>query len=517
MEVIPELPNKVTISACMIVRNEEKYLGDALASIKDVVDEIVIVDTGSTDKTVEIAKSYGARVEIHPWKDDFSLHRNQSISMATKDWIMIFDADDRLFEGDMIREHLAEAKSELVQAVIINKGELRDMVMYQIRFIKRGSQFKYEGRIHNRIPLPDGYTIDRSSIRIIHIGYNLPQDERDKKHDRTKRLLEMEMKESPLNPYLMEHYAKHMRVEGKHKDPKVCLEYATKAASMTNPRLWSNWWIHLRSLDLMTTSLLDLNKFEEAMQTARQLLYFKPNHLDSMLRMAFACKALSKKEEAIQWFGNYIKASEVYDPLEDPDGIQVNFPNMQKMALAEIEKCKEKGADYYDKIYSNGYNTSRYNLIYDRVMEKLNGTKGVLEVGCGIGDLAKRISDKGIKYRGFDFSKEAIKQTRSKIGKGASVGDLYNPKEYKIKKFSYDTIVALEILEHVDDAVVLKLMPKGKRIIGSVPNFRDPSHLRVFESETEVKNRYKDIIDIKNVETFEQPSGKIFLFEGEII
>ena len=84
----------------MIVKNEEDCLGRCLKSVCDHVDEIIIVDTGSTDGTVEIAKSYGARIYHHPWENDFSKHRNQSLSYATGDWIFILDADEELFPED---------------------------------------------------------------------------------------------------------------------------------------------------------------------------------------------------------------------------------------------------------------------------------------------------------------------------------------------------------------------------------------------------------------------------------
>ncbi|MFN3533586.1 MAG: glycosyltransferase family 2 protein, partial [Candidatus Brocadia sp.] len=90
-----------TLSACMIVKNEEKFLPQCLQSIKDAVDEVIIVDTGSTDKTVEIAKSFGARVYHHPWKNSFSEARNHSLSYATGDWILQIDADEALEQTDI--------------------------------------------------------------------------------------------------------------------------------------------------------------------------------------------------------------------------------------------------------------------------------------------------------------------------------------------------------------------------------------------------------------------------------
>jgi len=83
-----------TLSFCMIVKNEEKYLVKCLRSIRDIADEIIIVDTGSTDKTVEIARVFGARLFDFPWTGDFSAARNKSLEEATGDWIFALDADE---------------------------------------------------------------------------------------------------------------------------------------------------------------------------------------------------------------------------------------------------------------------------------------------------------------------------------------------------------------------------------------------------------------------------------------
>jgi len=93
----------MSISLCMIVKNEEYFLKSCLESIKDFVDEIIIVDTGSVDKTKEIAKTFTQLVYDFKWKDDFSLARNFSLQKATKDWILVLDADEKISERDFIR------------------------------------------------------------------------------------------------------------------------------------------------------------------------------------------------------------------------------------------------------------------------------------------------------------------------------------------------------------------------------------------------------------------------------
>src|SRR5580704_11557046 len=98
------------IGAAMIVKNEERCLGRCLASIRDLVDEIVIVDTGSTDRSVEIAEQFGAHVLYREWDGDFSAARNVSLDAVTSDLILYIDADEYLVEGD--RAAVARAVAE---------------------------------------------------------------------------------------------------------------------------------------------------------------------------------------------------------------------------------------------------------------------------------------------------------------------------------------------------------------------------------------------------------------------
>ena len=87
---------KQTISLCMMAKDEEKYLEQCLSSVKGLVDEIIIIDTGSKDKTKEIAKKFNAKVFDFKWNDDFSAARNESLKHATKDWVLVLDADENL-------------------------------------------------------------------------------------------------------------------------------------------------------------------------------------------------------------------------------------------------------------------------------------------------------------------------------------------------------------------------------------------------------------------------------------
>ena len=104
-----------TISLCMITKNEERYLEQCLNSVKEIADDIIIVDTGSTDKTKETAKRFNAKIFGFKWVDDFSAARNESIKHAAKDWILVLDADEVIEKKDLekIKNAIENAESDL--------------------------------------------------------------------------------------------------------------------------------------------------------------------------------------------------------------------------------------------------------------------------------------------------------------------------------------------------------------------------------------------------------------------
>src|SRR3989338_2128361 len=130
-----------TISLCMITKNEEKYLEQCLNSVKDLVDEIIIVDTGSTDKTKEIAKDFCKKFAVEgkffdfKWIDDFSAARNESLKHAAKDWILVLDADEVIEKSD----------SEKIKN-IVNENDFAGFKLEQRSYINN----YFEGALENK-------------------------------------------------------------------------------------------------------------------------------------------------------------------------------------------------------------------------------------------------------------------------------------------------------------------------------------------------------------------------------
>ena len=171
----------LTLSLCMIVRDEEEMLPRCLAAIAPVVDEIVVVDTGSRDATIEIARSYGARVIEHTWTDSFAEARNISFDAATGDWLMFLDADQVLVSEDAERlraltGHTWREAFYLIETSYLGEtGDGFAATDNVLRVFRNRPQYRFEGRVHEQIthtlPVYAPGRIQQTTVRIRHYGY----------------------------------------------------------------------------------------------------------------------------------------------------------------------------------------------------------------------------------------------------------------------------------------------------------------------------------------------------------
>ncbi len=205
VDVISSTTDKsIRLSAVMLMRDEEKNLPRCLDSIKGICDEIIIVDTGSEDNSIRIAKKYGAKIYKHPWEDDFSLHRNQSIGYATGDWVFVIDCDEEL-TGDVqgIKKVLSKL-NDGYNSVSVNQqgghGALGNQVN-TTRLFRRG-HIRYERAWHNK-SVVDGVetygTILYNDAVLVHHGAvcDLTEADEKRKTARSKVLMEKALAQDP--------------------------------------------------------------------------------------------------------------------------------------------------------------------------------------------------------------------------------------------------------------------------------------------------------------------------------
>ncbi len=203
------------LSQCMIVKNEEKNIRRALSWGKDIVWEQIVVDTGSSDNTVEIAKEMGAKVYHFTWNDDFSAAKNFALEQAKGNWIAFLDADEYFSEGEAkkllpILKKLDKSISPSLRAVAINctMANLNDSggvinLFPQCRIFRNIPELRYKNRIHESLSLSADIkltTLDASEdLTICHTGYATSVYEETGKIDRNISLLKKELEEDPSN------------------------------------------------------------------------------------------------------------------------------------------------------------------------------------------------------------------------------------------------------------------------------------------------------------------------------
>lgn len=192
---------KLPISLTMIVKNEENFLDACLKSVQEMVSEIIIVDTGSTDRTKEIAERYGAKIYDFEWIDDFSAARNYALEKATQPWVLQLDADEEIFKGDLdwfYNTYPWKYEGYLLYIYNYKKDRAVMDAHYLIRFFKNKPGNRYHYRIHENLILESGKAAI-SKARIFHKGYATREDD-ERKAQRNYKHLMQRLKEYPDDP-----------------------------------------------------------------------------------------------------------------------------------------------------------------------------------------------------------------------------------------------------------------------------------------------------------------------------
>ncbi len=209
----------MTLSLCLIVKNEEKFLPECLQSVRGIADEIIIVDTGSTDRTVAIAEEYGAQVRHFSWTGHFAEARNESIRDAKGDWILWLDADERLQPGSQqaLKNLPGKPEHPVIYSVTIHNHMYQSddiQVSGGHRLFTNHFGIRFDGRIHEQVVYSAkaaGAEEHKVPVILTHLGYGLEPHAQQEKNLRNRKLLEKQVGEEPANAYvhytLAQHYA----------------------------------------------------------------------------------------------------------------------------------------------------------------------------------------------------------------------------------------------------------------------------------------------------------------------
>ena len=277
----------------MIVKNEERWLEKCLASVEGVVDEIIIVDSQSQDRTLAIAESHNAKVIQHRWQNDFALARNISIDHATGDWVLVLDADEELdartraqirqvIEGDVADGY------KLCQRSFLPADELQKYDDLHItRLFRNRPEYRYEQPTHEQI-LPSierhGGKVITTDMIILHYGYAEPTVQGDQSRvKRNLHYLELALAQYPDDPYY------HYQIGATYK----ALGEARRAyASLQRALELDCRYLGAETLDRLYMKLaqlaLQFNDYKQAIIYANDSLSINPTNVTSMYVAALA-------------------------------------------------------------------------------------------------------------------------------------------------------------------------------------------------------------------------------------
>lgn len=270
---------------CMIVKNEEEFLPSCLKSVQEIVDEIIIVDTGSTDSSIEIGKSFGAKVISHKWNNNFAEARNISLENAKGEWILILDADETLESIDrtLFHKYIKQSNVDILSLELVNYygdkiDENRIYTMAQSRLFKNRLGLKFENSIHETINLNDAdmdiHNIQHLPIKIHHLGYLTQVTEKKKKNERNMNLLHTEIKNDKHSPWMEYHLASEYYRQKKYETAFLYCNESIKRFLLAGFKPSSLLY------NLKYSILVTSGSFNEALKGIDKAILLYPDYVD---------------------------------------------------------------------------------------------------------------------------------------------------------------------------------------------------------------------------------------------
>lgn len=364
-----------TVSLCMIVKNEGRYLRRCLSSVSDIVDEIVIVDTGSSDDTVQIAKEFGAVLGYFEWNQNFSDARNQALALATKEWILVLDADEYLRLED--RDKLIKAFNDfnydgyIIKTLNFNGDDNNQAFITNLnqRIFKNNKNYTYKGAIHEQVIClnPDK---QKNEFKIIdvgfyHSGYLATIVQGKNKPNRNLEILKEVAKEDPSNTFTLFNLANEYSQLNDLEEAFRLYDEAYKKESFTvgfMPKL----------VIFRLQCLINMNRTEEALQAIEEGLKAYPDYTELVYYRALLEKKLGQITKTIQ---SYKKCLEMGKPRDEIEFQQICYDFGPTFGLAEIYEEQQdyaRAIEYYNKCLM--LDSSKFQLLYP-IFRCLDGLK----------------------------------------------------------------------------------------------------------------------------------------------
>ncbi|MGL5756414.1 MAG: glycosyltransferase [Paraclostridium sp.] len=335
------------LSIVMMMKNEEIYLNKTLKALQPLMEninsELVILDTGSTDSSVEIAKQYTDKVYSAKWNDNFADMRNISIGYASGDWILILDADEELTDYDKLRVFFNSSLCEKYNSASITLKNIlsQDEKVYSIspliRVFKNYEGFRYEGAIHEQPIFKN--PIYNDIARFNHYGYLFENEEvKQLKDSRNKKILLEEIKDKPLDPYTNYQLGKNYIISSDYED---AIYYMEKSYDLYTKARYIPIFV---TLDLVSV-YIDLSEFEKCEKLCIKYIKQDNKNIDIYYYLATSQKQLGKYKHSIENYKKYLYLLENYDTSTQATNSECNFDT-----FIHKDKCMVNIIDNYYKL-----------------------------------------------------------------------------------------------------------------------------------------------------------------------
>lgn len=285
-----------TISACLIVRDEERMLPGCIESLRGAVDEIVVADTGSCDGTRRLARHLGARVFSVPWGGDFGAARNAAMDHATGEWLLTIDADERLCRADgrvpvkgELWPAIAAADCDAYALRLINFDDLDKKLALDehslTRLVRNDPALRYTNRVHEVLTLPpDARVLGLPGFELHHLGYVSAVIADKDKIERNRRLIEAELERDPGSAMMHFYLGREFH---RMTQPERAVEEYRRAWTLLGPAR-PPYWGELAAF--MARALIALARADEAIRHCDEVLADWPHFADLWLHRGQALR-----------------------------------------------------------------------------------------------------------------------------------------------------------------------------------------------------------------------------------
>ena len=360
----------------MIVKNEEKNIKRCLDSIESIADEIIIVDTGSNDETLNICSNYNAKVINHKWNNDFSEARNVSLEYATKDYILFLDADEEISKEDLKKLKALLSSKKLAEGYffrltnIINGIEVGEYVVF--RFFKNKRKYRFRGKVHEQIANciqkhNKDKCIENIDIKIYHYGYDPNKVNIESKYKRNMGILNTYTEEEKDAYYFYVLGNEYARIT----DFKSAIESYEKSLDLME--LKYNYVFYPYLILNIVKAYSNEKQFYESIKFIEKIRLSIPNFKDLYFMECLAYIECGKISKALECLNEYINC---------PVGNTYEYPhnNFEKIYdIKEMKKNLEQASTPNNNLLSalmiiDKYETSIINTIksFNEIVSNFN-------------------------------------------------------------------------------------------------------------------------------------------------